>query len=507
MLLFLSRILMFDALLSELETDLKAALGSCVAGLVATARGRLEGAHADVAKERSNALADVAEERDKALAEVDARRTELDREVATMHKHKEAQEGRVELNIGGHRFVTSVQTLRRVPHTFFDAYFSGRYAQDVCNDGSVFVDRDGEHFGHVLEYMRDGFVSVAEAGASPSVSLLRALQREFGFYCIELCVDQPKTKETEIAFIMGGELSSTLSVLSSMERYDVSSGQWSAVAAMCTPRTCFGACVVARDIYVTGGIGDDLHDTSSVERYSLACDTWSNAAPLPEARSQHAIVAVGSNMYVLGGTAGEDDVTTPSVIKFDSVQGTWSDVAPMPSARSVAAACAVGNDILVFGGDDDEEYSQDSLFKYDTEADEWSNLAPMPYLSSRYNRYSASVHGGLVCIIGFRSDNNDFFSFDPASGAWSTLAPTLHNRSSGTSFVLAGCLYAAGGFEPSSSASLERYNVASDTWAAMADFSEGRSSCCAVTIGSSGLGGEQNLFDSLIAKASSMARL
>jgi hypothetical protein len=54
-----------------------------------------------------------------------------------------------------------VQTLRRVPHTFFDAYFSGRYAQDVCDDGSIFVDRDGEYFGHVLEYMRDGVVSVA----------------------------------------------------------------------------------------------------------------------------------------------------------------------------------------------------------------------------------------------------------------------------------------------------------------------------------------------------------
>jgi hypothetical protein len=41
-----------------------------------------------------------------------------------MHKHKEAQEGRVELNIGGCCFETSVQALRRVPHTFFDAYFA-----------------------------------------------------------------------------------------------------------------------------------------------------------------------------------------------------------------------------------------------------------------------------------------------------------------------------------------------------------------------------------------------
>jgi septum formation topological specificity factor MinE len=165
---------MFDAVLSELEMDLRTALVTCVTELVATARARLEDAQADVAKERAQLLVEVAEERAKALAEVDARRAELGREVAVMQKHKEVQEGRVELNIGGYCFETSVQTLRRVPHTFFDAYFSGRYAQDVCTDGSIFVDRDGEHFGHILEYMRDGFVSVAEADTYPSVSLLRA---------------------------------------------------------------------------------------------------------------------------------------------------------------------------------------------------------------------------------------------------------------------------------------------------------------------------------------------
>jgi sRNA-binding protein len=119
---------MFDALLSQLEMDLRAALGICVSGLVKKARAQLEGAHAEIAKERAKGLAEVTKERAEALAEVDARRAELRREVEAMHMHREAQEGHVELNIGGYRFQTSVLTLRRVPHTFFDAYFSGRYA-------------------------------------------------------------------------------------------------------------------------------------------------------------------------------------------------------------------------------------------------------------------------------------------------------------------------------------------------------------------------------------------
>ena len=101
---------MFDSLLDALEKDLRAALNTTVTGLVATARTRLEGALAELAKERA-----------KGLAEVDARQAELQREVAAMRIHKEAHKGRVELNIGGFRFETSVRTLRRVPHTFFDA--------------------------------------------------------------------------------------------------------------------------------------------------------------------------------------------------------------------------------------------------------------------------------------------------------------------------------------------------------------------------------------------------
>jgi hypothetical protein len=174
----------------------------------------------------------------------------------------------------------------------------------------------------------------------------------------------------------------------------------------------------------------------------------------------------------------------------------------MPGARDCAAACAIGNDIFVFGGEDDHDF-HDSVFKYDTEADEWSTLASMPHYS---REHSTSVHGGLVYVVGVMSDNIDFFdffSFDPVSKVWNSLAPTLHNRHCGSSFVLAGCLYAAGGCEPSSISSVERYDVASDTWMAVADFSEGRSSCCAIAVGHTGPATEQDLFDSLIAKASS----
>jgi N-acetylneuraminic acid mutarotase len=116
-----------------------------------------------------------------------------------------------------------------------------------------------------------------------------------------------------------------------------------------------GACAIAGEIYVTGGINNDDKNRflSSVERYTPTSDTWSAVAPLPEARIHHAAVAMGSAMYALGGEVGYDvdsGFTTASVLKFDSVQGGWSLVAPMPEANFASAASAVGSDIYVNGG-------------------------------------------------------------------------------------------------------------------------------------------------------------
>jgi hypothetical protein len=476
--------MLFDPLLAALEQELRDDFHKALAGLLATARTRLEGVLAEVAKERTQGLAEVA-----------TQKTELHCEIEAMQTHQEQQQGRVELNIGGHRFQTSVQTLRRLPHTFFDAYFSGRYAQDVCVDGSIFVDRDGEHFGHVLEYMRDGVVSVAEAGACPSVSLLRALKREFGYYCIELVADEPaEPAQVEMAYVMGGCVGDDDgTILSSMERYDAVSGQWSAAAAVATARSHFGACVLAGEVYVIGGMDAENVELASVEKYSPLSDTWSAVAAMPTARSHHVVVAVGSAMYVLGGITSDDNN-----LKFDSIHGTWSEIAREPRGVDASAAVAVGTDVYVFGGEDEEHAMQDSVLKYDTVADAWSTLAPMPHECSHH---SATVCYGLVYIVGAGLGGQEFLRFDPASGVWAILAPTLYWHANCASFVLDGSVYAAGGVGLNGF-SVERYDAATNSWTAAESMLEGRESFRAVTIGSAGPAKEQDLFDSLINKAS-----
>jgi hypothetical protein len=120
----------------------------------------------------------------------------------------------------------------------------------------------------------------------------------------------------------------------------------------------------------------------------------------------------------------------------------------------------------------------------------------MPVASSNHN---ASTLGGLVYIVGAGEDNSHVLTFNPASEAWRALSPRNFSREYGASFVMDGCLYAVAWSEDESS--VERYDVATDTWAAASFLLEGREMCCAVTIDSAGPLEEQDLFDSLIAKA------
>jgi hypothetical protein len=352
----------------------------------------------------------------------------------------------------------------------------------------------------VLEYMRDGHVSVAEPGARPSLSLLHALKREFGFYCIELCAEAPvKPEHHEVAFVMGGR--NHRIALSSMERYDAASDQWSTAAEMDTAHWMFAACAVAGEIYVTGGDDNNGSTLSSVERYSPSSDTWSAVVPLPEARSCHAAVTVGLAMYVFGGSTR---VSTTTVLKLSSAEGGWSQVAPMPEPRRDSAACAVGSDIFVFGGCITHFDEQDSVFKYDTVSDTWSTLEPMP--RGEYG-HSASVLDGLIYIVGVLNNDGEVLRFDPVSEAWSTLYPIYYMLSAralrspwwGTSFVLGDSMYAAGGNERG--ARVERYDVTNETWRTVVDLLEGRQFFCSVMVKFADLPEEEDLFDSLIARA------
>ena len=79
---------------------------------------------------------------------------------------KRARTGPVVLNIGGVRFETTVNTLCSFSDSFFAKMFGGSYDTRTEPDGSYFIDRSGEHFGQVLNFMRTH--TQGGAAANPS---------------------------------------------------------------------------------------------------------------------------------------------------------------------------------------------------------------------------------------------------------------------------------------------------------------------------------------------------
>ncbi|EYU18185.1 hypothetical protein MIMGU_mgv1a0116241mg, partial [Erythranthe guttata] len=79
--------------------------------------------------------------------------------ILTVNNNSNAYSSIIRLNIGGKKFCTTIDTLtQREPDSMLAAMFSGRHTVQDSDKGYVFVDRDGKHFRHILNWLRDGVV-------------------------------------------------------------------------------------------------------------------------------------------------------------------------------------------------------------------------------------------------------------------------------------------------------------------------------------------------------------
>lgn len=81
------------------------------------------------------------------------------------------------LDVGGQRFKTSLATLRKVNGSLLAEMFSGTgFKLQPAEDGSFFIDRDGTHFRHILNFLRDCFKI---EGLSPAAKIELAIEADF----------------------------------------------------------------------------------------------------------------------------------------------------------------------------------------------------------------------------------------------------------------------------------------------------------------------------------------
>ena len=102
----------------------------------------------------------------------------------------------VKLNVGGHYFTTSLQTLTKDPNSMLAAMFSGKFDTKPAEDGAFFIDRDGTHFRFILNYLRTGKLTLPEGA-----TFLNELEEEAKFYQIQGIIDELNSSKPAVQAI------------------------------------------------------------------------------------------------------------------------------------------------------------------------------------------------------------------------------------------------------------------------------------------------------------------
>ena len=124
-------------------------------------RSKLEQEKADLKMKEEEMRKAVQAESDKKQAELQESRDELEAERRDWEEEKERVkqtkvfEKVVTLDVGGTKYRTTLSTLTKYPDSMLGVMFSGRHDLPQQEDGSYFIDRDGELFKYILMYLRD----------------------------------------------------------------------------------------------------------------------------------------------------------------------------------------------------------------------------------------------------------------------------------------------------------------------------------------------------------------
>jgi hypothetical protein len=186
----------------------------------------------------------------------------------------------------------------------------------------------------------------------------------------------------------------------------------------------------------------------------------------------------------------------------------WATLAPVPhmglpgvgGVEGASVAC-VGNEIIFAFGHDSLVGDTNFTRIYDIAHDTWYFGAPAPFGTvpgdSSFSSEGAGIaHGGLFYSVGGRLNGSgsaprpDLMSYDPASDVWTVLAPMAQARAGLGVAILGNSIYAIGGRintggpgSGGSLASVERYDIATDTWTPVAPLMAPREDLAAAAVG------------------------
>jgi DNA-binding CsgD family transcriptional regulator len=215
-------------------------------------------------------------------------------------------------------------------------------------------------------------------------------------------------------YAIGGE--SEQGVDNAVFIFDSQQREWREGAPKLTAVAGAAAGVLAGEIYVAGGYGENGLPTTGVEAYSPLNDAWRPLPTLPQAVAGAVAIVNDGLLYLVGGEY-ENGVSGEALV-YDPGEQRWGTLPPLQEARTQAVGGALGGKIYIVGGSDGD-HALASCEVYDPLQELWSSCPPLQ--EARMAAGSAVFLNKLYVLGGtLEADDGAGEVFDAAEEGWST---------------------------------------------------------------------------------------
>ena len=259
------------------------------------------------------------------------------------------------------------------------------------------------------------------------------------------------------------------------------------------------AIVIARNVYVCGGLCGDVASARVVQVYDLDKATWTKLPPAPQYSSQAA--AINNQLVLIGGREASSS-TISNMVSTWTGQGWQQDIPAMPTKRMRPSVTTYGTYVIVAGGKaEDNRTFLNSIDVLDTATLQWSTPANLQLPRPMYlvqvavsathifvasaATYDATTKTGTssnsVWQLPVSTLTKVLMGEDHSPHDWEEITPTPHCKSAlvqNTAHPLA----VGGHVSLKATSNIAVYDPRSNKWSTVGQLLEPRTMCTVVSL-------------------------